>query len=156
MIRRVTLIGNFHTRLPCFFLLGWVTFGLHQLQAEVLYNRDVRPLLSANCFKCHGPDDDQRKADLRLDIPGEIDFEEVLRRISSENPDERMPPPESNQHQDPLLPEQIQTLQNGSHLDRCTNSIGLSSNHVSKQYKRESIPSTSGLIPHLPKGKFHL
>jgi hypothetical protein len=111
MNRRVTSIRNFHTRIPWLFLLGWATLGFQQLQAEVLYNRDVRPLLSAHCFKCHGPDEDQRKVDLRLDIPGEIDFEEVLRRISSEDPAERMPPPKSNQHQRPLLPQQIQTLQ---------------------------------------------
>ncbi len=69
------------------------------------YNRDIRPILSENCFACHGPDGNARKAELRLDDPAEAAAvlagdgaagSEVIRRILSEDPDERMPPPESN------------------------------------------------------------
>ncbi|HYH67989.1 MAG TPA: DUF1549 domain-containing protein, partial [Urbifossiella sp.] len=66
------------------------------------FNRDVRPILAGKCFKCHGPDDKSRKADLRLDdraaaldalSPGKADASEVLRRVHSADPAETMPPP---------------------------------------------------------------
>ncbi len=73
----------------------------------VEFNRDIRPILSDNCFQCHGPDHAQRKADLRLDVeasakanvdgaapitPGKLDESEFYRRITSDDPDEHMPP----------------------------------------------------------------
>jgi len=71
------------------------------------YNRDVRPILSGNCFRCHGPDPKPRQAELRLDlrdvavgkkaiVPGKPDESELVRRIFSTSPDEVMPPPASN------------------------------------------------------------
>ena len=75
------------------------------------FNRDVRPILSENCFKCHGPDENARKAKLRLDtkegafeirdgkaavIPSEPGKSEAYVRIVSEDPEELMPPPKSN------------------------------------------------------------
>ena len=76
------------------------------------YNRDIRPILSGNCFRCHGPDGKQRQADLRLDlrdvavrkkaiVPGKPDESELVRRIFSTSPDEMMPPPESNRVLEP-------------------------------------------------------
>ena len=64
---------------------------------------DVRPILSKNCFSCHGPDEAHREADLRLDqleaaieigaiIPGAPNESEMIRRITSDDPNERMPP----------------------------------------------------------------
>ncbi|MGI9241265.1 MAG: DUF1549 domain-containing protein, partial [Verrucomicrobiales bacterium] len=76
--------------------------------APVSFNRDVRPILSNNCFSCHGPDDQDRKAKTRLDVPGNADLAELVARITSTDPDEVMPPPESNKS---LTPEQIGTLQ---------------------------------------------
>src|SRR5882724_8242807 len=38
------------------------------IPSQIDFNRDVRPILSANCYFCHGPDKNKRKADLRLDI----------------------------------------------------------------------------------------
>ncbi|MFO0889459.1 MAG: DUF1553 domain-containing protein [Isosphaeraceae bacterium] len=75
--------------------------------ARVEFNRDVRPILSDNCFLCHGPDKNRRKADLRLDIradalkaeaivPGKPDESVLVERILSDDVDEQMPPPKSN------------------------------------------------------------
>ena len=77
---------------------------------EIDYNWHVRPILSENCFKCHGPDPSSREAGLRLDlgelataelpetpgkyaiVPGDASRSELVRRIRSQNVDERMPP----------------------------------------------------------------
>ncbi len=66
----------------------------------VRFNRDIRPLLSDRCYACHGPGD--QKADLRLDkaasatefaiLPGDPESSELLDRITSDDPDLRMPP----------------------------------------------------------------
>src|SRR5262249_15814958 len=75
--------------------------------ATIDYARDVLPILSANCYKCHGPDDTDRQMELRLDkkegafrvrkgitviVPGEAAKSELVRRITSKDPDEVMPP----------------------------------------------------------------
>ncbi|MDA1053053.1 MAG: DUF1553 domain-containing protein [Planctomycetota bacterium] len=77
---------------------------------EVNFNRDIRPILSDICFKCHGPDAAERQTDLRLDtqaglfgevdghvivVPNHPDKSELYRRLVSDDPDERMPPPDS-------------------------------------------------------------
>lgn len=93
------------------FLSGLLILGTIQpLAADeegpVDFNRDIRPLLSDNCLKCHGPDAETREADLRLDrtesvfakrdkpllVPGRPDESELLRRIMSSSDDEVMPP----------------------------------------------------------------
>src|SRR5687767_4127991 len=63
------------------------------------FNRDVRPILAARCFKCHGPDDAARKAKLRLDtregaeaVLGKPADSELVKRITSTDPDAVMPP----------------------------------------------------------------
>jgi mono/diheme cytochrome c family protein len=67
----------------------------------VQFSRAILPILSQNCFQCHGPDEKARKAKLRLDtqdgarkviIPGRSADSELVRRISAEDPEERMPP----------------------------------------------------------------
>ncbi len=72
----------------------------------IRFNRDVRGLLSDKCFACHGPDAKTVEGGLRLDladastkpsrviVPGDADASELIRRIVSDDPDERMPPPE--------------------------------------------------------------
>src|SRR4051794_41217735 len=61
------------------------------------FNRDIRPILSDRCFACHGPDAARRQAGLRLDVDGGAKSvgDKLLRRIASENPAQRMPPPYS-------------------------------------------------------------
>lgn len=70
---------------------------------NVDFNRDVRPILSEHCFRCHGPDSGSREADLRLDLPNDKTRKElgdsresssVLKRVHESNPDRIMPPPE--------------------------------------------------------------
>ncbi len=78
---------------------------------EIDFNRDVRTILSNNCFACHGPDKNKRKADLRLDtlegitavledrhvtVPGHPEKSELFLRVTTQDPDERMPDPKSN------------------------------------------------------------
>ena len=71
----------------------------------VSFSRDVLPILSENCFRCHGPDEHQRQADLRLDREREaVDVlsrpdgrqSELLRRIESKGRDDVMPPPDAS------------------------------------------------------------
>ncbi len=80
--------------------------------AKVDFNRDVRPLLSDNCFACHGPDTQKMKGGLRLDrreaalqpaksgkvalVPGRPDESELVKRIFTADEDDLMPPPESH------------------------------------------------------------
>lgn len=73
---------------------------------KLRYNRDIRPILSDNCFACHGPDKNHREADLRLDVreaavemlailPGQPEKSSLMERILSHDEDDLMPPPES-------------------------------------------------------------
>jgi hypothetical protein len=82
------------------------------------YNRDIRPILSDRCFTCHGPDSGHREADLRLDqeaaaqesviIPGKADESELINRVTSDDPDVRMPPADSKKP--PLTKAQVELL----------------------------------------------
>ena len=81
------------------------THGFAAEPAPVDYNRDIRPILANSCYACHGPDEKQRKAKLRLDVrgeaikkaivPGKSDASPLLQRITSKDADEMMPPPHS-------------------------------------------------------------
>lgn len=99
---------------------GALAFASLAVAGEKLeYNRDIRPILADNCFRCHGPDSASRKADLRLDrregaveakaiIPGKGAESEVIKRILTADPDELMPPPASHKK---LTDAQKKTLQ---------------------------------------------
>jgi len=89
---------------------------------QIDFARQVQPILAQNCFRCHGPDDGKRKADMRLDrradafaereggpafVAGKPEASQALVRVLSSDPEERMPPPEAG---DALKPAQIETL----------------------------------------------
>ncbi|MEO0795568.1 MAG: PSD1 and planctomycete cytochrome C domain-containing protein [Verrucomicrobiota bacterium] len=84
----------------------------------ISFNRDIRPILSNNCYFCHGPDLENNKADLRLDdrdsaivanaiVPGSAETSEMIQRILSDDADMLMPPPDSHRK---LTDEQKQLL----------------------------------------------
>jgi hypothetical protein len=107
----------------CYAAAGAV-FIPYSLGDGIDFTRDVRPILAENCFHCHGPDDAERQADLRLDVWENADDvlgaehaitrekpeeSELIARIASDDPDVRMPPADSGKA---LTPEQIEMLRN--------------------------------------------
>ena len=108
----------------------WVCLSVSAIAAETAapatkldYGRHVRPILSNNCFKCHGPDEKERQAGLRLDVrdaalkpsesgkpaivPGKIEASELVARITARDADTLMPPPGSHKK---LTPDEIELL----------------------------------------------
>jgi hypothetical protein len=114
----------------------WLIFGItaactvchvgprNAAQAEpkvkaINFDRQIRPILADNCYACHGPDDKARKAKLRLDVkekalghgsvivPGKAAASELIERISSDDPDVRMPPAKTGKR---LTPDQVELL----------------------------------------------
>jgi hypothetical protein len=86
-----------------------VVMASHRARADgrLIYNRDVRPILSENCFYCHGPDKNHRDGKFRLDekdsavakgaiLPGKPEKSELVARILSAAPDDVMPPPKTH------------------------------------------------------------
>jgi len=114
---------NFRRLAEATVLVGALAVGLANPEAAGIdFNRDIRPVLSENCFQCHGPDAAKRKADLRLDTregatqsrdgvqavdPADLAKSELLARITATDPDTRMPPPEANSR---LAPQQVKLL----------------------------------------------
>ena len=98
-----------------------LVFVANTLARDVDFRAQILPLLSENCFNCHGPDTATRKAGLRLDrradallpaesgaaaiVPGKPDASSLMSRLVSHDPDEIMPPPESKKT---LRPESIE------------------------------------------------
>src|SRR5690349_21674950 len=95
--------------LLCPTLPGWAASPLADNKVD--FNRDIRPILSENCYKCHGPDDGARKANLRFDKQGEAlkpaksgsipivagapEKSEMVARITATDANKHMPPPQS-------------------------------------------------------------
>src|SRR5690349_14510483 len=103
------------------FLLGyWMAFSA-LASSKVDFNRDIRPLLSEKCYACHGPDAHKVKGGLRLDlrssatqpahsgkiaiVPGKPGQSDLVRRIFTEDADDRMPPPASHKSLSPAQQE---------------------------------------------------
>lgn len=91
-------------------------------KSNIDFSRDIRPILSNNCFFCHGPDESHREADLRLDtkagafnstdgnaaiVAGNLKESSLIQRILATDVDERMPPADSGKK---LKPEEIELL----------------------------------------------
>src|SRR6202790_3779348 len=90
------------------FVLALISGGAANAANPVRFNRDIRPIMSDTCFKCHGPDQRARMAGLRLDIrdealrttksgvtpivPGQPDQSAIIQRIFAQNPAQIMPP----------------------------------------------------------------
>jgi mono/diheme cytochrome c family protein len=103
--------------------IWWAAYRAAGSSAKLSFNETIQPILSENCYACHGPDPGARKAGLRLDrgefaftphekfgpaiIRGNPDKSPLVRRIESSNPKERMPPTEAHRT---LKPEQIALL----------------------------------------------
>ncbi len=108
-------------RLTClflFFIVATTSTSTALADDAIIYNRDVRPILTDTCFPCHGPDSAARKGDYRLDrrddaigkkviVPGQPDDSEMMRRILSTDQEEVMPPPSTKKK---LTAEQKQIL----------------------------------------------
>ena len=91
--------------------------------SDIDFNRDIRPILSDNCYACHGPDEDNRSGEFRLDrrdsafgkgesgepviVPGKPEMSELIVRIITDDEDLKMPPADSTKS---LKPEQIELL----------------------------------------------
>ena len=137
--------GSLFANLPFRVLPGWpsrrmrevVAFSLIAVSAcalsassvvmaadrKIEFNRDVRPILSNNCYQCHGPDKNQLQAGLRLDkpeiataklesgqtaiVPKDLVSSGLVARITSNDPNQKMPPPESGKS---ISPEEIEIL----------------------------------------------
>jgi len=98
-------------RIPQVHLIALLTLGPATWAADTVnFDRDVRSILSNNCFQCHGPDEAQREGGVRLDtkdgvyaaiddgyvvVPSEPDQSVLIERIFSNDPDHRMPPDEA-------------------------------------------------------------
>ncbi len=106
-----------------FTLTIFIAFAAAATAAPLSFNRDIRPILSNNCYQCHGPDSAARKAKLRLDreadsraerkggtraiVPGNLTESELIYRITTDDADEKMPPADSHRK---LTLKQIETL----------------------------------------------
>lgn len=89
------------------FIVGLIGAVINAAGAEkISFNHEIRPILAGNCFDCHGPDKNSRKAGLRLDtfegatadgviVPGKPEASEILKRLTTTDHDDRMPPPET-------------------------------------------------------------
>src|SRR5437660_847458 len=104
-------------------LCGLIASALPSPSASIAFNRDIRPIMSDTCFRCHGPDKSSRMANLRLDIreealkplkggvipivPGDPDKSAIVQRVLSASATKRMPPPSA--HKD-LTEKQKQTI----------------------------------------------
>jgi len=108
---------------PACFLIFLVLPTFVAAAEPIVFNRDIRPLLSDKCFHCHGPDEKERKSGLRLDqrdsalqpsesgataiVPGKLDQSELIARCFTDDADDLMPPAKLGK---PLTPHEKELL----------------------------------------------
>ena len=83
----------------------WILQGGNCAAVDVSFGKQIRPILAEHCLNCHGPDEQRREGGLRLDqeasskksaiVPSQPDQSELIKRITSTDPDQRMPPAET-------------------------------------------------------------
>lgn len=103
-------------------ILLCLSTALARSEEPIRFGRDILPILSTHCYACHGPDESERKGDLRLDleedtkrqhgdgipvVAGELDKSSLWKRIQSTDPDLQMPPPDAHQE---LKPREVELL----------------------------------------------
>lgn len=109
---------SFHRWIAFLLFLFFAWPASASAQDSISFNRDIRPILANHCLACHGPDEHERQADLRLDqresalemeaiVPGDPDNSSLLERVSTDDSDLVMPPMETGK---PLSPDQKQKL----------------------------------------------
>src|SRR5687768_1135414 len=100
-----------HLTMLCAVATAAFSSGLFAAPAAIDFNREIRPILSDNCFACHGPDENERKAKLRFDlkedafkpaksgepaiVPGHPEKSQLIARINTDDADDIMPPPKT-------------------------------------------------------------
>ena len=105
MVSRFCILRSLWAISGCILIVGQAT-------AEISFNKDIRPILSDRCFKCHGPDAKNQKSEFRLDtrehatadlgdgffgiVPGNVEESDLHWRIWEDFEEDRMPPPDSN------------------------------------------------------------
>ncbi len=131
-------------------------------EEKLSFNEHIRPILSDNCFACHGVDAAHRKGKLRLDtaegataernglraiVPGEVEKSELWQRIVSQDEEEVMPPPDS--HKTPLKPQQRALLK------RWIEEGAVYQNHWAyERVARPALPSAAGGAGDHPVDRF--
>lgn len=115
-------MSSFLATLRSFFKCLLVLVPSLSVAEEIRFDRDIRPILSDRCFYCHGPDEEHREAELRLDLketafadrdgvspvtPGDLTKSLIWQRIISDDEYEMMPPPDSNKELSPKEKELI-------------------------------------------------
>ncbi len=118
-------------------------------EARVEFNRDIRPILAAKCYACHGPDEDKREADLRLDVraeavksairPGKPEASELWKRITHTDPGDVMPPPSS--------PKQLTQMERDLIRRWIATGAEYQNHWAFAPVKRPQVPASSGTNP---------
>ena len=127
--------------------------------SEIQFEKDIRPILSDKCFQCHGPDEQNRQADLRLDlekaakewaiVEGQPDESELFTRIISNDSSELMPPPESKKE---LTQSEVELLrrwlEQGAKWEKHW-AFSTIENSLSDGQRKSKLASGAGLQPHV-------